>query len=1324
MPANLQKARELFLHAVGKLPPEQWDSYIGEACCGDTALEQQVGQLLKVHREAGSFLDRPATAVGATGLYPPVPGEEIAAGPLRERPGTVIGPYKLLQQIGEGGMGTVFMAEQTHPVQRKVALKVIKPGMDSRQVIARFEAERQALALMDHVNIARVLDAGATASGRPYFVMELVHGVPITTYCDDNRLTPRERLGLFVPVCQAIRHAHQKGIIHRDVKPSNVMVTLYDGKPVPKVIDFGVAKATEQPLTERTLFTQYGTMVGTLEYMSPEQAEMSALGVDTRSDIYSLGVLLYELLTGTTPLSHKRVKEAAYGEVLRMIKEEDPPKPSTRLSASGEALASISARRHMEPAKLAKLMRGELDWIVMKCLEKDRNRRYETANGLAADVQRYLNDETVHACPPAALYRFRKFARRNRRILATLGVITLALVVGTAVSTWQAIRATRAEGLAETRSEAATANRAAAVEAKDQATRRLFEARLAQAKAGSLSRRVGQRLDSLDAVAEATKIARDLKLPEEHFLNLRNAAIACLALPDLRLKQGPAVPPGSQRIDFDGKLEHFALTDRQGAVSIRRVADDTEIARLPPTGSETGVLFSRDGKFLATWWGTDSWPHLNLWKLDGHEPIRVEHLDDAYGFDFSPDSRQCAIGRVDGPIRLYDLASGLPPRELPPGRRGAQLAFHPDGRRFAVCCDASVEIRNLDTGKVVAHLGHPAIACNLAWRPDGKTLAVGCHDGRIHLWDVAAGKQTVVSEGPPDGGTQIAFNHAGDLLASTGWGGMLRLWDPRTGKQLFSTMSGCLGVPPRFSPDDRLLSGDVRDGKLGLWEVAAGGEYRTLLRAVGAGLGYQNATIRFDGRLLAIGMHGGVGLWDLTSGRELDFLRLPGINLALFEPSGALLTNGPAGLLRWPVQAEPATPELLRIGPPYKLSVPGSVCNISRSGDGRVTASAQLQGGQVLHADRPDQPVRLGPHGDVRYVAVSPDGQWVATGSHNGTGVKIWDARSGECKKELPLDGSRVGFSPDGKWLATAGGGLRLWAVGSWQEGLKIGGGGAFAFCPDGKLLAVDTAYGAVRLVSPDTGREFARLEDPNQDRAFYLSFNADGTQLVATNNDSQSIHVWDLRAIREQLARMGLDWDLPPYPPARAVDETRSLQVQVERGNLDAMIQAHKHHRQARGHVNSRQWDKAIGAYAQAIELDPKNPTTQNNLSWLLATCPDAKFRDPGRAVALAKEAVKLAPKEGNHWNTLGVAHYRAGDWKAAVAGLEKSNELLGGKELSFNAFLLAMAHWQMGNKDEARQWHAQAVRWMEKNKPQDEELRRFRTEAAELLGIGPKKD
>src|SRR5882672_590236 len=415
--------------------------YVREAAGGDEGLLRRVEALLAVHDAPDRLLDRPAAAGAVTGACSPAIGDETASVIPRECAGTQIGPYKLLQKIGEGGMGVVWMAEQTQPVQRKVALKVIKAGMDSRQIIARFEAERQALAMMDHVNIARVFDGGATETGRPYFVMELVHGVPITKYCDDNHLTPRERLELFVPVCQAIQHAHQKGIIHRDVKPSNVMITLYDGKPVPKVIDFGVAKATEQKLTERTLFTQYGTMVGTLEYMSPEQAEMSALGVDTRSDIYSLGVLLYELLTGSTPLSRKRIREAAYGEIVRMIKEDEPARPSARLSDSGEALASISAQRHMEPAQLTKLVRGELDWIVMKCLEKDRNRRYETATGLARDIEHYLNDEPVLACPPSAMYRLRKLVRRNKGPVLAASLLVLALVGGIIGTTWGMLRA-------------------------------------------------------------------------------------------------------------------------------------------------------------------------------------------------------------------------------------------------------------------------------------------------------------------------------------------------------------------------------------------------------------------------------------------------------------------------------------------------------------------------------------------------------------------------------------------------------------------------------------------------------------------------------------------------------------------------------------------------------------------------------------------------------------------------------------------------------------------------------------------------------------------
>jgi serine/threonine protein kinase/tetratricopeptide (TPR) repeat protein len=368
--------------------------------------------------------------------------------PASTAPGMLIGPYKLLQQIGQGGMGTVFLAEQLQPLQRTVALKLIQPGLDSRQVLARFEAERQALALMDHPNIAKVFDAGTVpgepggvSAGRPYFVMELVKGVPITTYCDTHRLTLRQRLELFIPVCHAVQHAHQKGIIHRDLKPSNILTALYDDRPMPKVIDFGVAKATAIKLTEETL-TDFGSVVGTLEYMSPEQAEPGQPDIDTRSDIYSLGVVLYELLTGTTPLQPLRRQGATLWELLRMVREEEPPTPSTRLDTTDE-LPAIAANRGLEPKKLRGLIQGDLDWIVMKCLEKDRTRRYETASALARDVERYLNEEPVEASPPSAGYRLRKFARKNRKLLGVAAAFALLLAAGTVVSSWQAVRASR-----------------------------------------------------------------------------------------------------------------------------------------------------------------------------------------------------------------------------------------------------------------------------------------------------------------------------------------------------------------------------------------------------------------------------------------------------------------------------------------------------------------------------------------------------------------------------------------------------------------------------------------------------------------------------------------------------------------------------------------------------------------------------------------------------------------------------------------------------------------------------------------------------------------
>jgi serine/threonine protein kinase/pimeloyl-ACP methyl ester carboxylesterase len=565
MNAADDRAKSVFLNAVEIVAPEERRAFVESQCDGDESLRGEVEALLRHQQSLGSFLDTPPAGLDATVDWP-----------LSEGPGTVVGPYKLLQQIGEGGMGVVFMAEQSQPLQRTVAVKIIKPGMDTRRVITRFEAERQAVAMMDHPNIAKVLDAGTTDSGRPYFAMELVKGVPITKYCDDKRVPLRGRLGLFVQVCQAVQHAHQKGIIHRDIKPNNVLVAEYDDHAVPKVIDFGVAKATAQKLTERTVFTEFGQVLGTMEYMSPEQAKLNQLDVDTRSDIYSLGVLLYELLTGSTPFERKRLRTAAFDEMLRIIREEEPLKPSTRLSSteapgSGETLGAIAANRNDQLAGLRKQVRGELDWIVMKSLEKERGRRYDSANDLGLDVQRHLRDEPVLACPPSVAYRFRKSARRNKTALTAAALLATALLGGAGASTWQAWRATKAEIAAR-----ADRDRALAAEAK---TKALGE--IPTIDAHVRARRFGRAFELLRQVERV--VPEDGRLDE-----LRTACSSALTI----VTDPPAVTVSRKRADdSDGGWERLGETPIQN----RRLARGVYYWKFEKPGYAAAEGLANDG---------------------------------------------------------------------------------------------------------------------------------------------------------------------------------------------------------------------------------------------------------------------------------------------------------------------------------------------------------------------------------------------------------------------------------------------------------------------------------------------------------------------------------------------------------------------------------------------------------------------------------------------------------------------------------------------------------------------------------------------------------
>jgi WD40 repeat protein/serine/threonine protein kinase len=1120
--------QSIFIQALEQEDPAQRAAFLDRVCADDAALRERIERLLKRHQQPGGFLESP------------VPSLSTVDEPIREGAGTVIGPYKLREQIGEGGFGVVFLAEQEQPLRRKVALKVLKPGMDTRQVIARFEAERQALALMDHPNIAHVFDGGETPSGRPYFVMELVKGVPITDFCDQNRLSPRQRLELFVQVCQAVQHAHQKGIIHRDLKPSNVLVTVHDVTAVVKVIDFGIAKALAQQLTDNTVYTGLTQMLGTPTYMSPEQAGLSGLDVDTRSDIYSLGVLLYELLTGTTPFDPKRFRAANYDEMRRIIREEEPPTPSTRISKLGQAAVTVAGQRHSDPKRLRQLLRGELDWIVMKCLEKDRNRRYETASALARDVERYLHDEPVQACPPSVSYRLGKSLRRNRGAVMTGSLVLAALLTAGAISTWliaQEWKATREE-----RDRAVQQQHRAELAELD-ARRRFYAGQMYLAHQAWEANNPARVLELLEGQRPGPD-EPDLRSFEWYYLwrLCHQGHRLTLKVPDTQVACLAFSP--------DGKT--LAAGSRDAAVRVWDVATGRPQGLFKEKGVwAQNMAFAADGKTLvALALGKQGSPILKSWDLVRREGNDI--LDPQQKWvrclALSPNGQLLATGGDDGTIKLWDVrepGGSWQERAALAGHKDPVycLAFSPDSRKLASASawgENNGEVKIWDLGerspRVAVRLSRTG-AYDVAFSPDGEKLATGGND-KDHapgLYEVATGRPCAALRGHVGPAYSVAFSPDGKTLASGGSDRTVRLWDVSTGQQRTSYADAGPIHAVRFTPDGKMMASGGADGTITVRDLAPVPD-EVVLPGAGAFVAFSP-----DGRTLASAGAEALRLWDVPSPgrswRETAGLRFEGA--AQPTESLAFSHDGKTVAL-----ARGRTLKLFDVASlRERASHEGATVfwNVAFSPDDRTLASAQVRVAEVTLWDPAtfEERATLTPHprGWGRAVAFSPDGKLLATGSQFGV-LTLWDAATGaELAPLQPSDRGMnwifcVAFSPDNKLLASGErpGTVKLWDMASGKVRLTLKGHTeavlALAFTSDGRTLATGGDDRTVKLWDVATGQERMTLKGFN-DAVRSLAFSPDGNLLAAGSWDG-TVRVWQAATDPEALARKAPDQQEP----------------------------------------------------------------------------------------------------------------------------------------------------------------------------------------------------
>jgi WD40 repeat protein/tRNA A-37 threonylcarbamoyl transferase component Bud32 len=1312
--AEPMDAERIFHEAVDITDPEQRAAFLDRVCAGDDQLRSQVEALLRADARAGSFLEAPPAAAGVT----------LDQAIRIDGPGTVIGRYELLELIGEGGMGLVYLAEQKEPIKRRVALKIIKPGMDSRQVIARFEAERQALALLDHPNVAHVFDAGCTETGRPYFVMEYVKGLSITRYCDEHRLTIEQRLRLFEQVCEAVHHAHQKGIIHRDLKPSNILVCVHDDRAVPKIIDFGIAKAITQPLTDKTFVTFQGQLLGTPEYMSPEQVDLATQDIDTRTDIYSLGVILYELLAGVLPFESDAFERAGLAEIQQTIREMEPASPSLRLTTLGEKAKTIAASRGTQVVPLARRLHRELEWIPLKAMRKDRCRRYRSVSEMADDIRNYLTGLPLLAGPETTVYRVQKFVRKHAGFVTTAALIALAIILGLGASTTMYAKA-----------ESARQEEVAAREAADQARLRAEQAeKAARDKAEELRRTLYvnsiQLADAKHRQGD-TKAVRTLleSCPNDlrgwewnHFNYSADQARMVLKGASKQVVH-PVFSP-------DGKLIASGGWDK--SIKIWDAATGSE--RMDLTGHEGAVwcvAFSPDGQRLAS---ASADKTVKIWDVQSGREWRTlgGHDREVCHVTFSPDGKRIASADYGPATKIWDTETGAQVANIqrqPMWVMG--MAFSPDGKHIASCNMDAISVWDTASGAEVMTMAsaHKLFVSCVAYSPDGKSIVSCGWDSGIKVWDASTGKQTMVLRACNQRLNFVSYDASGKFIVAPDQGNTISVWDTVTGEVVMTLAGHEASIRSvSFSPDgSRIVSGSG-DRTIRVWDTSwSRGQ---MLMRTDSFRSVFSLAYSSDGKRFATGgPKGGVTIWDTAAGTELTTLPA-GASLiwdVVFSPDGRWLASGSndGTAAIW----DAATGAKLVTLSEHQAGKGIAAMAFSPDGSNIVVGN---EGGDIRVCDTETGKEIMkfpGNQGSVATLAYYPDGRRILSGSWNGT-AKVWDAATGtqvlsiKAEQDTRLKGF-MAISHDGRLIATSTstqGNIILWdgetgkQVKTWAAH-TTDGVEQLSFSPDDKRLAsVGRSDATVKVWDIPAGTELAALV-PQLD-VYDVAFSPDGRTLTALCMDG--VILWEtaepsggyeLRQAGQRARRRTAEAYEKHGHWRDAIEELRAdtkleepvrklaLQIANSRKWEDARkVVDELYEKRGLYHdvIDKLQEDRGLdeSVRKQALEIANHHLWRDADKLWREAykvvPLPGKDIETYRAALAKAQQANSLDPNNTVILRILGTAQYRAGLYEETLRTFKRLAELRANegaevRETVASAFTAMSLH-QLGRVDEAK--------------------------------------